>query len=96
VRIDRIGRHPQPIPALAQAIEQRHIRNIDQSGRRCPGRCRSQPAFAQGVGQDHPQQVNGAGKYARPQERFRFPGAGIDRCGPAQPVNHLTPVSIHQ
>src|SRR4029079_19052909 len=43
----------KPIPALAQAIEQRHIGDIDKSDRGSPGSRRSQAPLAKTISQDH-------------------------------------------
>ena len=88
--------HGEPVPTPTQAIQQRHIGNVDEPDRRRPGRRRPQPSLAQTVGQDQPQQIDRVGDLPRSQERSRLAGGGGKLLHPAEPGHNPRPVFIHK
>jgi hypothetical protein len=86
----------EPVPALTQAIQQRHAGNIDKAHRRRPCRRRSQSPLAQTIGQDQSQQIHRTGDLSRTQERFRLACRNIERCRPAKPRDNVRPIFVHK
>jgi len=88
--------HGKPIPALAQAIEQRHVGDIDKPDRGGPGSGRPQTPFAKAIGQDHAKQIDRVCHLSRAQKGFRFPCARLDRRRSAKPPNDGPPIPSYK
>ena len=93
----RHGQHPpdqqrQPVAALTQPIQQRHIGYIDKSNRGCPCCRRPQASLAQAIREDQTQQIHGGLDLTRAQKGLRFARAGLERLSPAKPGNDAVPI----
>src|SRR6266540_3620358 len=88
---DRLGRgssqrlahqHGHTIPALTQAVEPRHIGNVDEPDRGCPCRGRSQASLAETIRQDQAQQIHRI--------------IDLEHRRPAKPGDDTLPILVHK
>ena len=88
--------HAQPITAVSQPLQQRHVGNVGEPDRCGPSRCQSQAFVTETIGQDHAQEIDGGFETARTSERAGFAGVSSDDGGAAEATNQLWPVAAEE
>jgi hypothetical protein len=82
----------QPVAAIPQPLQQRHIGDVDEANRGRPRRRQSQAFPPQTIREDQTQQIDGGLDLAPAQKRLCLARAGLKRRRPAKPSNDAVPI----